>query len=49
MEPVTQVLDQRVLGSIVLMLWAVLAAVKKRDKPQGGVWLWLIHVFNSSW
>ena len=48
-----QFLDQRILGIIVLLLWAMLVVVKKmttgsllRDRPHGGVWIWLTHVFN---
>jgi protein-S-isoprenylcysteine O-methyltransferase Ste14 len=48
-----QVLNQRILGIIILLLWAILVVVKRlatgsllRDRPQGGVWIWLIHLFN---
>jgi protein-S-isoprenylcysteine O-methyltransferase Ste14 len=53
MEPAMQFLDQRVLGIIILLLWAMLVVVKKmttgsllRDRPRGGLWIWLTHVFN---
>jgi protein-S-isoprenylcysteine O-methyltransferase len=47
------VLDQRILGIIILLLWAMLVIAKwlatgslLKDRPQGGVWIWLIHLFN---
>jgi len=46
-------LDQRILGGVILALLALLVAVKRlttgniiRDVPDGGVLLWLVHVFN---
>ena len=46
-------LDQRIAGIIILLLWALLVVAKGmatgsllKDKPQGGVWMWLTHVFN---
>ena len=50
-----QGLDQRILGIVMLVPWAVLVAVKRlatgslvKDRPQGGAWMWLIHIFNFS-
>ncbi len=47
-----EVLD-RFIGIVILLLWAVLVFVKKwatgsllADKPSGGVWMWLVHIFN---
>jgi protein-S-isoprenylcysteine O-methyltransferase Ste14 len=52
-ELAMQFLDQRVLGATILLLWGMLVAIKKittgsllRDRPRGGAWLWLTHVFN---
>ena len=46
-------LDQRILGSVILALLALLVVVKRlttgniiRDVPDRGVLLWLVHVFN---
>jgi protein-S-isoprenylcysteine O-methyltransferase Ste14 len=46
-------LDQRIAGIIILLLWAMLVVVKGmatgsllKDRPQGGVRMWLTHVFN---
>ena len=46
-------LDQRIAGIIILLLWAMLVVAKARatgsllrDRPQGGVRMWLAHVFN---
>jgi protein-S-isoprenylcysteine O-methyltransferase Ste14 len=46
-------LNQRTAGIVILLLWAMLVVVKGmatgsllKDRPHGGVWLWLIHVFN---
>lgn len=45
--------DQRSGGIIILLLWAMLLAAKGmatgsllKDRPQGGVQMWLTHVFN---
>jgi protein-S-isoprenylcysteine O-methyltransferase Ste14 len=47
--------DQRAFGVILLVLLGGLVAVKKAttgslltDRPKGGLWLWLVHVFNMS-
>lgn len=47
------VLDQRIFGIIILLLWAMLVIAKwlatgslLRDRPQGGMWIWLVHIFN---
>ncbi len=44
---------QQIAGMIVLLLWAMLVAAKAKatgsllkDKPRGGIWLWLSHIFN---
>jgi protein-S-isoprenylcysteine O-methyltransferase Ste14 len=49
-----EILD-RLFGMIVLVLWAMLVLVKRwatgsllGDRPNGGVWIWLVHVFNFS-
>ena len=46
-------LDQRTLGIVILLLLAMLVTVKRlttgsvlKDTPQGGVLIWLTHVFN---
>ena len=46
-------LDQRIAGIIILLLWAMLVVAKGmatgsllKDRPQGGVRMWLTHVFN---
>lgn len=46
-------LDQRIAGIIILLLWAMLVVAKGmatgsllKDRPQGGVWMWFTHVFN---
>jgi len=46
-------LNQWIAGIIILLLWAMLVVVKGmatgsllKDRPQGGVWNWLTHVFN---
>ena len=48
-----QLLNQRTAGIIVLLLWAMLVVVKGmatgsllKDRPHGGRWIWLTHVFN---
>jgi steroid 5-alpha reductase family enzyme len=48
-----RILNQRIAGIIILLLWAMLVVVKGmatgsllRDRPRGGVWMWLTHVFN---
>jgi protein-S-isoprenylcysteine O-methyltransferase Ste14 len=48
-------LNQRVAGIIILLLWAMLVVVKGmatgsllKDRPHGGVWIWLTHIFNFS-
>ncbi|HNY38833.1 MAG TPA: isoprenylcysteine carboxylmethyltransferase family protein [Bryobacteraceae bacterium] len=45
--------DQRFLGIIILLLWAMLVVAKwlatgslLRNRPQGGAWIWFIHLFN---
>ncbi len=45
--------DQRTLGIALLVVQALLVIVKRaatgsimRDTPAGGMWLWLVHVFN---
>jgi protein-S-isoprenylcysteine O-methyltransferase Ste14 len=47
--------DQRTLGVILLALLLGLVVAKKAttgslltDRPKGGVWLWLVHIFNMS-
>ena len=46
-------LDQRIAGIIILLLWAMLVVVKAiatgsllKDRPRRGVWIWLIHIYN---
>ncbi len=46
-------LDQRILGTAILLLLGILVAIKQRttgsimrDKPKGNLWIWLIHIFN---
>ena len=45
-------LDQRTLGIVMLLLLGMLVLIKHvatgsiLDKPQGSVWIWLIHIFN---
>jgi len=46
-------LNQRIAGIIILLLWAMLVVVKAiatgsllKDRPRGGVWIWLIHFYN---
>jgi protein-S-isoprenylcysteine O-methyltransferase Ste14 len=46
-------LNQRIAGIIILLLWAMLVVVKAiatgsllKDRPRGGVWIWLIHIYN---
>jgi len=48
-----QGLDQTVAGAVVLLMLGVLVVVKRvatgsivRDRPDGGPFLWLTHVFN---
>ena len=48
-----RILNQRIAGIIILLLWAMLVVAKGmatgsllKDRPQGGVWMWLTHVFN---
>jgi protein-S-isoprenylcysteine O-methyltransferase Ste14 len=50
-----RVLDQRMGGIIVLVLWVALVGAKRiatgsllEDKPRGGAWMWITHVFNFS-
>ncbi len=50
-----EVLDRRIAGTIILLLWAMLVFVKRRatgtllgDRPSGGAGLWLVHLFNFS-
>ncbi len=45
--------DQRIAGIAILVLWALPALAKGmatgsllKDKPKGGVWIWLTYVFN---
>ena len=45
--------NQRIAGIIILLLWAMLVVVKAiatgsllKDRPRGGVWVWLIHIYN---
>jgi protein-S-isoprenylcysteine O-methyltransferase Ste14 len=45
----------RFAGIVILLLWATLVFVKKwatgsllADRPNGGVWMWLVHIFNFS-
>jgi protein-S-isoprenylcysteine O-methyltransferase Ste14 len=52
-EPAMHLLNQRMAGIVILLLWAMLVVVKGRatgsllkDRPQGGVWIWLTHIFN---
>lgn len=47
------VVGHRTLGIAILLLLGMLVIVKKaatgsvlKDKPQGGIWLWLVHAFN---
>jgi protein-S-isoprenylcysteine O-methyltransferase Ste14 len=47
------ILGQRTLGIILLVLLGALVAVKKlatgslfKDRPSGGLGLWLVHIFN---
>ena len=47
------ILGQTALGVVILLLLAALVAVKwaatgsvMQEKPSGGFWLWLIHLFN---
>jgi protein-S-isoprenylcysteine O-methyltransferase Ste14 len=49
------VLDRRILGIIIILLWLMLVIVKKMatgslvgDKPDSGVLFWLVHMFNFS-
>ncbi len=44
---------QPAVGIFVLLLWAMVVVAKElgtgsllKDRPQGGVWLWLVHIFN---
>lgn len=46
-------LDQRIAGTIILLLWAMLLVAKGmatgsllKDRPQSGVRMWLTHIFN---
>lgn len=46
-------LNQRIAGIIILLLWAMLVVVKAiatgsllKDRPRGGIWIWLIHIYN---
>lgn len=46
-------LNPRIAGIAILLLWAMLVVVKGmatgsllKDRPQGGVWIWLTHAFN---
>lgn len=50
-----EILDRRILGIIIILLWLMLVTVKKLttgsllgDKPNGGVLFWLVHIFNFS-
>jgi protein-S-isoprenylcysteine O-methyltransferase Ste14 len=50
-----EVVDRRIFGIIIILLWLMLVIVKKvatgsllGDKPNGGVLFWLIHIFNFS-
>jgi protein-S-isoprenylcysteine O-methyltransferase Ste14 len=50
-----EVLDRRIFGIIIILLWLMLVIVKKLatgsllgDKPNGGVLFWLVHIFNFS-
>ena len=50
-----RLLDQRLAGIIILLPWAMLVVAKGmatgsllRDRPQGGVLMWLTHIFNFS-
>jgi protein-S-isoprenylcysteine O-methyltransferase Ste14 len=45
--------SQRTAGIIILLLWAMVLVAKAiatgsllKDRPQAGLWLWLIHIFN---
>lgn len=46
-------LSERSAGIIILLLWAMVVVAKgiatgslSKDRPQGGVWIWLTHIFN---
>ena len=46
-------LDQRIAGTVILLLWAMLVVSKRkatgsllRDRPRGGGLMWLTHIFN---
>ena len=46
-------LDPRIAGIVILLLWAMPVAAKGmatgsllKDRPQGGAWMWVTHVFN---
>jgi protein-S-isoprenylcysteine O-methyltransferase Ste14 len=48
-----QFVSQRIDGIAVLLLWTLLVAVKwaatgspLKDRPKGGVWIWLTRIFN---
>jgi protein-S-isoprenylcysteine O-methyltransferase Ste14 len=52
-ESAMHFLNQRTAGIFILVLWAMLMVVKGmatgsllKDRPHGGVWIWLTHVFN---
>jgi protein-S-isoprenylcysteine O-methyltransferase Ste14 len=52
-EPAMQLLNQRIAGIVILLVWAMLVVVKGmatgfllNDRPRGGVRIWLVHVFN---
>jgi hypothetical protein len=49
------VLDRRIFGIVIILLWLMLVIVKKLatgslvgDKPDSGVLSWLVHMFNFS-
>ncbi len=46
---------RQIYGIIIFLLWAMLVFVKRwatgsllGDRPSGGVWVWLVHIFNFS-
>ena len=54
-ESAMESLDRRIFGIVILALWGMLVAVKRLttgsllgDRPNGGVGVWLVHIFNFS-
>lgn len=50
-----EILDRRIFGILILLLWAMLVFVKRLatgsllgDRPRDAVWIWFVHIFNFS-